>query len=173
MASRLAWTNRGDLFRELVAEYNLHVGIDGALIERNLCRICDDKFPTLYPPESLTFMAISESPISGAGISHSADAFLWKPSLPSLLLQVVVTLGEKTDEGHIIEAVAPAWFEIAKLVASDPSAIYQIGYQKWEDMIAAWYKAYGFDEVTLTPRSGDLGRDVIAVKKGEIGRAHV
>jgi restriction system protein len=24
----------------------------------------------------------------------------------------------------------------------------------------------GFDEVTLTPRSGDLGRDVIAVKRG-------
>jgi len=24
----------------------------------------------------------------------------------------------------------------------------------------------GFDEVTLTPRSGDYGRDVIAIKKG-------
>ena len=32
-------------------------------------------------------------------------------------------------------------------------------------MIAGAYEAAGF-EVTLTPRSGDLGRDVIAVKKG-------
>jgi restriction system protein len=33
-------------------------------------------------------------------------------------------------------------------------------------MIAAAYKAYGCDEVILTPRSGDRGRDVIATVKG-------
>jgi restriction system protein len=39
--------------------------------------------------------------------------------------------------------------------------------RKWEEIIAASYDASGlFDEVTLTPRSGDRGRDVIAVKKG-------
>jgi len=32
-------------------------------------------------------------------------------------------------------------------------------------MIAGVYKESGFDEVTLTPRSGDFGRDVIAIKK--------
>jgi len=36
----------------------------------------------------------------------------------------------------------------------------------WEEIIAGAYKKAGFDEVTLTPRSGDLGRDVIAIKKG-------
>jgi len=33
-------------------------------------------------------------------------------------------------------------------------------------MIAGAYERAGFDEVTLTPQSGDLGRDVIAVKHG-------
>lgn len=86
--------------------------------------------------------------------------------LASFLLQSVVTLGDKTDEGRLIEAVAPAWFEIAKLIRADPSAMHQIDPRKWEEMVAGWYTLYGFDEVTLTPRSGDLGRDVIAVKRG-------
>ena len=42
----------------------------------------------------------------------------------------------------------------------------------WEEIIAGAYSKAGFDEVTLTPRSGDLGRDVIAVKKG-IGSVRV
>jgi restriction system protein len=33
-------------------------------------------------------------------------------------------------------------------------------------MIAAAFDQDGYDEVTLTPRSGDHGRDVIAIKKG-------
>jgi restriction system protein len=36
----------------------------------------------------------------------------------------------------------------------------------WEEIIAGAYVEAGFDEVILTPRSGDLGRDVIATKKG-------
>jgi restriction system protein len=47
----------------------------------------------------------------------------------------------------------------------DPAAAFQIPPRTLEEMIAAAYKKDGFDEVTLTPRSGDHGRDVIAVKK--------
>jgi restriction system protein len=32
--------------------------------------------------------------------------------------------------------------------------------------VAASYERAGFDEVILTPRSGDFGRDVIATKRG-------
>ena len=38
--------------------------------------------------------------------------------------------------------------------------------EKWEEMIAGAYSRAGFDEVILTPRSGDYGRDVIAIRKG-------
>lgn len=37
---------------------------------------------------------------------------------------------------------------------------------RWEEILAAAYDKAGFDEVILTPRSGDLGRDVIAIRKG-------
>ncbi len=45
---------------------------------------------------------------------------------PSLLLQAVVTLGERVEDGRLIEAVAPAWREIARLLRDDPSLMYRI-----------------------------------------------
>jgi restriction system protein len=84
---------------------------------------------------------------------------------PSILLQAVVILGDKVHDGHIIEAVAPAWFEIAKLLECDQDILFKIDSRKMEEVVAAWYQEYGY-EVTLTPRSGDLGRDIIAMKRG-------
>jgi restriction system protein len=86
--------------------------------------------------------------------------------LPSILLQSVVEKGEKVEDGAIIEAVAIPWFNIVAMIEKDPSVIYQIDDRRWEEMIAGWYKAAGFDEVILTPHSCDFGRDVIAVKRG-------
>jgi restriction system protein len=85
---------------------------------------------------------------------------------PDLLLQAVIVPGNHVSDGRIIESVAPAWLEIARLMQRDPSAIYQIDDRKWEEIIAGAYKKAGFEEVILTPRSGDFGRDVIAVKYG-------
>ncbi|MGR0481873.1 MAG: restriction endonuclease [Candidatus Electronema sp. V4] len=85
---------------------------------------------------------------------------------PSILLQsFVIPLG-KTPEGTLIQAALVPWHEIIKLITQDPNAIFQIEARRWEEIIAAAYEQAGFDEVILTPRSGDYGRDVIAVKKG-------
>jgi restriction system protein len=48
----------------------------------------------------------------------------------------------------------------------NPAALDQIDHRALEELIAASYDRAGFDEVILTPRSGDHGRDVIATKKG-------
>jgi len=85
---------------------------------------------------------------------------------PSLLLQSVILLGDRTLEGQLVEAVAMPWFDIIDFLNRDPSFAYQIEPRKWEEIIAGAYERAGFDEVTLTPRSGDLGRDIIAVKRG-------
>ena len=85
---------------------------------------------------------------------------------PNILLQAVFEPDGKTDEGTLIRAVSPAWFEIIKMLTDEPNSMYEIDPRKWEEIIAASYHAAGFDEVILTPRSGDLGRDVIAVKRG-------
>jgi restriction system protein len=111
-------------------------------------------------------LASSETPL-GVSVSYTEG-----PDLPTdvleatqLLLQAVVVTGEKTPEGQIIEAVTIPWFDIIAAVAKDPNIAYQIDPRKWEEIIAGAYERYGFDEVILTPRSGDLGRDVIATKK--------
>jgi restriction system protein len=85
---------------------------------------------------------------------------------PELLLQTVVIARTETDEGRLIEAVSEPWFEIIRQMLREPAVIYQISPRKWEEIVAGAYKRAGFDEVILTPASGDRGRDVIATKYG-------
>ena len=86
-------------------------------------------------------------------------------SVAGLVMQSVVTLGERTDEGHLIEAVTRPWYDIIELLMKDPEALFKIPPRALEEIIAGAYSKDGY-EVTLTPRSGDFGRDVIAVKRG-------
>jgi restriction system protein len=107
---------------------------------------------------------------AGGGVykmtGNPVEFIVYRNSFTSLLLQTVVLSGEKTDEGQIIEAVSLPWLEIVKYFEKYPTAIYQISDRKLEEIIAGAYKRAGFDEVILTPRSGDFGRDVIAIKRG-------
>jgi restriction system protein len=85
---------------------------------------------------------------------------------PGVLLSAVVDFGARVPDGDMIVAVLPAWRQIIDILNSDPAAVLRMDPRKWEEIIAASYEAAGFDEVILTPASGDLGRDVIAVKQG-------
>src|SRR5947207_1074260 len=89
-----------------------------------------------------------------------------KARVVDVLLQMAIVPGARTNEGTLIEAVAVPWFEIVSLLEKNPRVAFEIPPDKWEELIAGAYKTAGFDEVTLTPRSGDYGRDVIAIKKG-------
>jgi restriction system protein len=97
---------------------------------------------------------------------------LWftKEELPlagGVLLQAVIIVpGSKTPEGTLIEAVSPFWLEFVRMMEKDPLLMHQLTPRQWEEMIAAAYSQAGYDDVTLTPQSGDHGRDVIAVKRG-------
>jgi restriction system protein len=86
--------------------------------------------------------------------------------LPEVTLKAVITLGASDSEGRLVESVAVPWFEILQLIQKDPAAAYQIDARRWEEIIAGAYMQAGFDEVILTPRSGDKGRDVVATKFG-------
>jgi restriction system protein len=87
-------------------------------------------------------------------------------AISDLLVQTVIVPGEKTAEGILVEAVAIPWFDIIELLKDDPAIAFQIPPHRWEEIIAGAYQKAGFEEVTLTPRSGDYGRDVIAIKRG-------
>jgi restriction system protein len=102
----------------------------------------------------------------GVYVETAGDIQVSKRSLPEFLLQSIVLPGRQCPEGSLITAVAPAWKKIIGLLERDPELVFTIDARKWEEIIAAAYDEAGFDEVILTPRSGDLGRDVIAVKHG-------
>lgn len=66
----------------------------------------------------------------------------------------------------MVQAVNIPWFDIIDILTKDPKSAFEISPEKWEEIIAGAYRQAGFDKVTLTPRSGDFRRDVIAVKRG-------
>ena len=115
---------------------------------------------------------ISVSVSDAIHVTSSLSAKFTVVSSANLLLQTVIVPGVATSEGRLIEAVAIPWFDIISHIKDNPSIAYQISPEKWEEIVAGAYKRAGFDEVILTPRSGDFGRDVIAVKKG-IGRVRI
>lgn len=84
---------------------------------------------------------------------------------PGVTLKALLDFGGNTDDGRLVRAVATPWFEIMEMFRRDPSSIYQIDWRRWEEIVAGAYTKAGF-EVTLTPRSGDGGRDVIAAMPG-------
>jgi restriction system protein len=86
--------------------------------------------------------------------------------LPSIVLKALLHTGQSSKEGALVEAVALPWFTILQLMRRDPKSVYQIDPRAWEEIIAGAYTRAGFDEVILTPRSGDKGRDVVATKHG-------
>lgn len=88
---------------------------------------------------------------------------------PELLIQAaIVTLGDSVTEGQLVIDIAMPWMDIMREIERDPNFLYQFvkNPRKFEEFIAASYKKAGWPEVTLTPRSRDGGRDVIAVKPG-------
>lgn len=84
----------------------------------------------------------------------------------SLLVQAVVQPISLAEEGRIVKALEIPWRAIVKLLKDDWAHAMKIPPHIWEEMIAAAFDQEGYDDVILTPRSGDLGRDVIAVKNG-------
>jgi restriction system protein len=84
---------------------------------------------------------------------------------PDITVQAIITVGDKTKEGRLVEGVSIAWDEIIKLISHNPEELYKIDPRKLEELIAGAYVRDGY-EVELTPRSGDKGRDVVATKHG-------
>lgn len=86
--------------------------------------------------------------------------------LPNICIKSILEFDHDTEDGKLVKGVALPWFKIIELIKKDPAEIYEISPYKWEEIIAGAYKQAGFDEVVLTPRSGDKGRDVIATING-------
>jgi len=105
--------------------------------------------------------------VQGAVHFHSvSDVTLSVFSAPPISFGVIVKVERTVPDGQIITLVDPFYTHLIDAIKKDSNIIYQINPRKWEEIIAAAYDKAGFDEVILTPRSGDFGRDVIAIKRG-------
>jgi restriction system protein len=126
----------------------------------------DDHSSNIVPRQWATLYSARRAAIlNSTGGSEALSPLPLSVETPSLLLQTVIVAGERTNDGRLIEAVTLPWFEIIALLQKDVNIAYQLSWEKWEEIIAGAYEKAGFDEVILTPRSGDHGRDVIAIKK--------
>ena len=114
----------------------------------------DDEIPGVLNEFALAFLRNQSPP----AVTESPDTIAIK-TFASVLLRAIVERGAKTSEGELITLVAPAWFEILRRIETDPAEIFQIPWRAWEEIIAGAYKQSGFDQVTLTPRTGDGGQD--------------
>lgn len=92
--------------------------------------------------------------------------FRWRGAFPHVLVQYLVEPISNAPEGSHIKLIAPAWKALHAALLRDPDALFQLSSRQLEELVAASYDQAGFDEVILTPRSGDFGRDVIASKGG-------
>ncbi|GKS93195.1 restriction endonuclease [Acidovorax sp. SUPP2825] len=106
--------------------------------------------------------ALSEDAILSDSLVLSGEL----TTVESLLLQAVVTHHDKVLDGNVVLTLEPAWLAIQAALAKDPDLLRSLTPRQWEELVAASYDKAGYDEVILTPRSADLGRDVIAIKKG-------
>lgn len=78
----------------------------------------------------------------------------------------IVLSGNKCADGDLVKVIAPAFKKITELLQFDYTILYSMNPRTFEELIAAAYSRIGFANVTLTPRSGDQGRDVIIESEG-------
>src|SRR5688500_594035 len=93
-------------------------------------------------------------PIGSAPIGALPEDLHFMPTAV-ILQQAIIVPGDKTSAGVLIQTVTNTWMQIVRLLKSDPNILFQMGPWKFEEFIAGYYERAGFDEVTLTPRSGD------------------
>jgi restriction system protein len=115
--------------------------------------------------DAQTIIVGASAAISG-GAAYLTGTLTDAAANPNVLIQAAVEYQGKVPEGDLIVVVWPAFQTVVELLQKDPDALFKIEDRKMEELVAASYKAAGFDDVVLTPRSGDFGIDVRATKRG-------
>ena len=114
----------------------------------------------------LGFSAISEAAISALPDRLSLQIAEGSKKA-SLVVSSLIIPSEETYEGVLVGSTSALWHRIIRELGNDWSVAFQISSRQWEELIAgAFTETKLFDEVVLTPATGDKGRDVIAIKRG-------
>jgi restriction system protein len=98
-------------------------------------------------------------------VSASAALLAAGAQRATLSTSSIIIPERPTEEGVLIKCTSLVWNEVVHALGNDWSIAYQIPPERWEEIVAGAFKKANY-EVTLTPRSGDFGRDVIAIRRG-------
>ncbi len=105
--------------------------------------------------------------VVSSGVPPGIDDQLAKSAdIVSLSLSGLIIPEKNVAEGQVICSTSGIWVELIRSLSSNWEQAFSITPEKWEEIVAGGLKRWGYDEVILTPRSGDHGRDVIAIKRG-------
>jgi restriction system protein len=85
---------------------------------------------------------------------------------PHVSFGAILNYFASVPDGSLVASLYHPWRAIVDELRRDWSLAYKIPPHRWEELIAGAFEQAGYDEVILTPRSGDFGRDVIATRKG-------
>jgi len=107
-----------------------------------------------------------ETPPADEVIAEIFDGPRASPEPPNFDLATIIESSKRIERGLLVRTVSEVWLTVARMICLDWGNAYQVPSEKWEEIIAGAFKRSGYDEVILTPRSGDFGRDVIATKWG-------
>jgi restriction system protein len=99
--------------------------------------------------------------LRGAAADNIADG----SKVATLCVSGLIVPAQRTPEGTLVACTTAVWQEIVNLLDKDWSQAFNIPPDKWEELIAGAFDKLGY-KTTLTPRSGDHGRDVIAISEG-------
>ncbi len=127
----------------------------------------ENAFPVT--PEDIQTARAVRARYAAQGVRYNEElAALWSEGVlkASLSVSSIIIPETITTSGVIIRATSLVWNKIVEALGNDWTVAYQIPSEKWEEIIAGAFKKANYDEVTLTPRSRDHGRDVVAIKHG-------
>jgi restriction system protein len=85
---------------------------------------------------------------------------------PAVAVHAIIIPERSVAEGILVQSTSLAWISIVRKLKRNWKEAFQIPSEVWEEIIAGAFKEARYDEVILTPRSGDHGRDVVAMKRG-------
>lgn len=85
---------------------------------------------------------------------------------PVIVVGSAIVPEKPVAEGVLVKCTSFVWASIVHKLKNDWQRAFEIPPRVWEEIIAGAFKKAEFDEVILTPRSGDHGRDIIAVRNG-------
>ncbi len=99
-------------------------------------------------------------------LAAAATVLTARARTATLSVSSIIIPERSTAEGILIKSTSLVWDEIVQALGDDWTLAYQLTPEKWEEIVAGAFKKAKYDEVTLTPRSRDHGRDVVAIKRG-------